>query len=81
MMRWFFPRNSPLQHVRCQIIIKDFADNRHCKTGRALPGDAEEDGVGDLASGAGDEHALGFVVEAGGGHGALGQGRHALGGA
>lgn len=49
--------------------------------GWALPGDAEEDRVGDLAGGSRDEHTFGFVIEAGGGHGALSQGRHALGGA
>ena len=41
---------------------------------RDLPGDSEDDGVGDLASGTGDEDALGFVVEGGSGHGSGGDG-------
>jgi hypothetical protein len=44
-----------------------------------LPGNSEENGVGDLTSSTGDENTLGLIVEAGllDGHGSGGLGHHA----
>ena len=46
-----------------------------------LRGDTVDNGVGDLAGGTGDEHALGCILEGGvvGAHGADGEGSGALG--
>lgn len=41
-----------------------------------LPGDSEDDGVGNLASSAGDEDTLGLIVEGGCSHGSGREGHH-----
>jgi hypothetical protein len=85
MILWFLPRNSPLKpKVIIDSLVFYFSLRAvvACGLRRSLPGDSEEDGVGNLAGGAGDEDALGLVVEAGlvDGHGSGGLGGQAADG-
>lgn len=76
MIRWFFPKNSPLKtrhkNVKIETLEKKALDSEPFQV--YLRGDSEDDRVSDLTGSTGDEDALGCVVlgGSGGGHGSLG---------